>query len=88
MNANEESAVRKPFTIIVNGRKKEWAKNKISFKEVVILAFGTYEENEQIVYTVSYETTERPPREGSMVVGDEVKVSEGMIFNVARSDKS
>ena len=88
MNSNEEKSERKPFTIIVNGREKEWSEKTISFKQVVVLAFGAYEENDQIVYTVTYKSAEKPKREGTMVVGDEVKVHHGMIFNVGRTNKS
>jgi hypothetical protein len=77
----------KGFTIIVNGREKEHEGKKISFGEVVILAFGSYEENENIVYTISYSKGEHKP-EGTMIAGDEVKIKTGMIFNVTRTDKS
>ena len=37
MNVSEENtAVHKSVVIVVNGRKKEWTKNKVTFKEVVI----------------------------------------------------
>ena len=88
MNPNEVNAAHKSFTIIVNGREKEWNEKTISFKQVVILAFGTYELNDAIVYTVDYTTAEKPRRDGTMVAGDEVKVHKGMIFNVSRTDKS
>lgn len=88
MNPIDEKKGPKPITIIVNGRPKEWNEKTISFKQVVVLAFGKYEENDQIVYTVTYLINERPKREGTMVAGDEVKVREGMVFNVSRTDKS
>jgi len=86
MNNQENKKDHKPVTIIVNGREKEWTEKRITFKQVVTLAFGTYEENELIVYTVTYKY--KSHKEGTMVAGDEVKVHEGMIFNVTRTDKS
>ena len=53
MDLMEEKGERKPFTIIVNGREKEWSEKKINFTEVVVLAFGTFEDNDQIIYTVT-----------------------------------
>lgn len=76
----------KPIVIIVNGREKEWFEKEISFKQLVELAFGVYEENNQIVYTVVYKGPGN--QEGTMVVGDTVKVKKDMIFNVTRTDKS
>ncbi|KAA3642039.1 MAG: hypothetical protein DWQ07_25940 [Chloroflexi bacterium] len=77
----------KTVTIIVNGREKEFTGKKISFKEVVILAFGKYEENDLIVYTVTYKN-KRGRKGGTMVLGDEIRVRDGMIFNADRTDKS
>lgn len=77
----------KEFTIIVNGREKTFTGKEISFRQVVELAFGTYEENENIVYTVSYSKGE-DKKEGTMTKGTTVKVKSEMIFNVTRTDKS
>lgn len=76
------------FTIIVNARKKLWQKKEITYEEVVVLVFGTYEDNENIVYTVTYSKGDKPNHEGSLVKGGSVKVKDGMIFNVTRTDKS
>jgi hypothetical protein len=51
---DEAPGQNKEVIIIVNGREKKFSGKEISFKEVVVLTFGTYEENENIVYTVSY----------------------------------
>ena len=88
MNPNEPQAGRKPFTIIVNGREKQWSENKIAFREIVVLAFGSFEENPQILYTVTYKPADKSQRDNTMVDGDEVNVHPGMIFNAARSDRS
>lgn len=86
---NEEKHEHKPVNIIVNGRPKEWNERRISFSQVVALAFGSYEENDQIIYTVTYQAKEKPKKhEGTMVKGDEVNVHPGMVFNVSRTDKS
>lgn len=84
---HEGQGQEKPITIIVNGREKEFTGKRINFKQVIELAFGSYEDNENIVYTVSY-SKGNDPDEGTMVKGDEVKVKKEMIFNATRTDKS
>ncbi len=77
----------KEFVIIVNGREKVFTEREITFKQVVELAFGTYDENPDIVYTVSYSKGEGK-KEGTMTVGTSVKVKDGMVFNVTRTNRS
>ncbi|MFZ5693227.1 MAG: multiubiquitin domain-containing protein [Pseudomonadota bacterium] len=75
-------------TIIVNARQKKWEKKKISFDQVVKLAYPTPPAGQCIVYTVTYHNGPRANPEGTMVDGDKVKVKDGMVFNVQYTDKS
>ena len=84
---DEAPGQNKEFTVIVNGREKTVTGKELSFKQVVELAFGTYEDNENIVYTVTYSKGE-DKKEGTMTKGTTVKIKDGMIFNVTRTDKS
>lgn len=88
MNPNEVKHEHKPVTIIVNGRQKEWSEKKISFTQVIVLAFGTYENNDQIIYTMTYKANDHSNNGGEMVLGDEVNVHPGMVFNVTKTNKS
>lgn len=83
----EHDKDHKEFTIIVNTRPKIWKEKRISYEEVVILAFGSYSEDPNIVYTVTYSKGE-DRHEGSLVKGESVKVKDGMIFNVTQTNKS
>ncbi len=74
--------------IIVNAREKEWEKEKISYEEVVELAFGPLTPDENIVYTVTYSKGPDGHHEGSLVRGQSVPVKNGMIFNVTKTNKS
>lgn len=78
----------KTVTIVVNGREMEVDKDEISFAEVVKLAFGQPPEGGNIMYTVTYKRGHGKKPEGTLVEGESVKVKEGMIFNVTRTDKS
>jgi hypothetical protein len=78
----------KEFTIIVNARKKTWNEKKISFRQVVVLAFGAYDDNPDVSYTVTYSKGPEPNPEGRLVDGRSVIVKDGMVFNVKRTNKS
>jgi hypothetical protein len=83
-NQNKE----KSFTIIVNARPKAWLENKISFRQVVELAFGSFSEDPNVVYSVTFSKGEDAKREGMLVDKKDVPVKEGMIFNVSQTNKS
>ncbi len=76
------------ISLIVNGRPKPWTEKTITFEQVVVLAFGTYDPNPDKIYTVTYDRGPHENPEGSMVKGDKVFVKDKMIFNVTATDKS
>lgn len=75
-------------TIIVNGTPQKWDKEEISFKEVIIIAFGNYIDRPTMVYTVAFEDGPNENPEGSMVKGTQVFVKNKMIFHATATDKS
>jgi len=74
--------------LIVNGRPKAWNEKTITFEQLIVLAFGTYDPNPNKVYTVTYDRGPHENPEGSMVKGEKVFVKEKMIFNATATDKS
>lgn len=74
--------------LIVNLKEKLWNERSITFEQVVVLAFGSFDPNPNIVYTVSYDRGPHQNPEGSMVKGESVFVKTKMIFNVTATDKS
>lgn len=76
------------ITLIVNGRPKPWHERVITFEQVVELAFGGYDPNPNIVYTVTYDRGPHENFEGTMVKVDKVFTKDKMIFNVTCTDKS
>ena len=74
--------------LIVNGREKTWTEKTMTFDQVVVLAFGSYDLNPNKVYTVTYDRGSHQNPEGTMVKGDRVFVKNKMIFNVTATDKS
>jgi hypothetical protein len=87
-----EHFVSKPkvveFTIIVNAREKIWKERTVSFEQVVTLAFGSYDNNPNKGYTVTYCKGLEPKPEGTMVRGSIVDVKNKIIFDVTATDKS
>lgn len=76
-----------PLQITINSRPYSLEKGKLPFREVVQLYYGTFDENPNVVYTVSFKRNIHTPSI-SMVLGDEVEVIEEMMFSVSKTDKS
>ena len=79
----------KKVTIKVNGRDKVVEKEELSYEEVIILAFGSYNPDPNIEYTITYSKggNQHKPK-GILQKDDSIKAKEGMIFNVTKTDKS
>lgn len=74
--------------IIVNGREVTVTEKKLSYEQVVKLAFPEAEFVPHMVYTVTYKRGASQQPKGVMVKGDVVTIKKGMVFNVKRTDKS
>lgn len=84
--ADERPHHNKTYTIIVNGRRREVGQHKLTYLEVVQLAFPGEIPTETIVFTVTYSNPHG--KDGTLVAGEEVVVKDGMIFNVRKTDQS
>jgi hypothetical protein len=79
----------KSVTIIVNGQEKVVDKDEFSFEELVSIAHdGEPPTGENWFFTVSFRRGQGNKPEGSLLEGEEIKVKDGMIFNVTSTDKS
>lgn len=76
----------KVHTIIVNGRKREVRQEKLSYIEVVHLVYPGEQPSETVSFTVTY--SDPHGKDGSLVAGQEVKLHDGMILNVRKTDRS
>lgn len=74
--------------IVVNGRKKEVAGTKISFEQVVKLAFPAGPPTPETVYTVGYYAGPPKNPKGTMTEGQVVKIKDGMVFDVTETSRS
>ncbi|MCS6302733.1 MAG: multiubiquitin domain-containing protein [Nitrospira sp.] len=78
----------KQFTIIVNGRAKVVTERKLTYAQIVALAFDNPPTGENVAFTITYRKGEGNKPEGTLVEGETVKIKEGMIFNVTATNKS
>jgi len=81
------SEEHRKFEIIVNGSRKSWDEDTISYSRIVDLAFHPPHKPTEI-FTIQYSRGPKENHEGSLVEGQTVKVKSGMVFDVTRTDKS
>jgi predicted RNase H-like nuclease (RuvC/YqgF family) len=84
----EKELLEKEFKILVNSREKNWNKTEISYSEVVILAYGSYSTDPNVIYSITYSRGNALNHRGTLVLGDTVKVKNGMVFDVTFTNKS
>lgn len=78
----------KAFLIVVNGRQKQVERDELSFDELVDLAFDDPARGPQIVFTITFREAGGRITEGELDEGQRLKVREGTIVNVTRTDQS
>jgi len=91
MSADAEEAKiehDREIEIVVNAEQHVVHKRRLTFEDIVRLAFADAIFNDDIVYTVTYKRGPHQNCEGSLVAGEEIYVTNGMIFNAKRTDKS
>jgi len=76
------------ITILVNVRPREIHQRRVSYWEIVKMAYPEAGPNENIIYSVEYSRGPHSNPEGSMVDGQHVHVKDGMTFYVTPTDKS
>ena len=78
----------KMFLITVNGRQKQVERDELSFDELVDIAFDDPARGPQIVFTITFREAGGRIPEGELDEGQRLKVRDGTIINVARTDQS
>ena len=79
-------ADHRAFEIIVNGRPKTVERKKQSYRDIARLAYPETD-FDKFLYTTTYFNGEHG-QQGDLIEGEMVRVKNGMVFNVRRSDKS
>jgi hypothetical protein len=78
----------KELTIIVNAQRKPVTRRRLSYDEIVSLAFNPPPTGANILITIVYRKGPRRNPEGTLQKGKTVRIKEGMIFNVRATDLS
>lgn len=74
--------------IVINTREVLVDSGKLTFWEIVKLAFPNAQSGPNTAYTVSYRKGHGDNPEGTLIEGETVKLRKRMIFNVSETDKS
>lgn len=74
--------------LIVNAERKPWHERTVSYKQVVELAFGKYEDNPDISYSISYSHGIEKKPSGILDKGDSIKVKNKERFDVTKANRS
>jgi hypothetical protein len=82
----KEEHGKKEFTIIVNSTPKPWNDDEISYDQVVKLAFPNAAPNEE--FTVAYTMAEGKKKDGNLVKGQKVRITNGTSFDVDKTTNS
>lgn len=73
------------FVVIVNGQEKTVTNKILSYYDVVALAFTAQPE---FKYTITYRKGPQSNRKGTLDEGQSIKIKNGMVFDVVRTNKS
>ena len=78
----------KAIMIIVNGRQRKVTTEEVTFDELVDMAFDDPMRGPQIVFTITFRNAAGRIEEGELDKGHRIKVKEGTVVNVTRTDQS
>ena len=85
-NHGASSDQKKEVRIFINTREFVVSKTKLTYQELVDMAYPGDVPGPDKVYEITYSSEHGP--DGSVGVGGEVKLKEGMVFNVGITNRS
>lgn len=78
---------KKTVTIYINGTPKQVEKGRLSYSDIVALAFDSPTTGENIQISIQY-TRGHSGKKGTLVEGQSVEIVEGMEFDVTATNRS
>ena len=78
----------KRYSIIVNGRQRQVESEELTFDDLVDLALEDPARGPQIVFTITFRDASGRVTEGMLDEGQRLKVRDGTVINVTRTDQS
>ena len=88
LKQDEHFYSQKAVTLVVNGEPHEVVETRISFEEVVKLAYPVPPTGQCIEFTVTYRNGPPANPKGTLTAGHSVKVKNKMLFDVTPTDRS
>jgi hypothetical protein len=88
LKQDEHFYSQKAVTIFVNGEPHEEVETRLSFDEVVKIAYPVRPAGASVEFTVTYRHGPPANPKGSLTVGHSVKIQNRMIFDVTPTDRS
>lgn len=85
-NAHEDHQGHKEITIFINTREFKVHQKTLTYQELVNLAYPGDVPSPDKVYEITYSFDDTPG--GKIGVGGDVKLKEGMVFNVGLTNRS
>ena len=77
------------ITVVINGQPKEVEKRSFTFQEVIMLAYGSYDESQKSYTMISTRKNDDGEKHSATYsFGDEIKMKEGMRINVDSTNRS
>jgi len=88
LKEDEHFYSQKEYRLIVNAREVLVAWRRVSYAEVVALAFNPVPVGPDIIFTITYRKGPRENPKGTLAEGESVDVKNGMIFVVTQTNRS
>lgn len=88
LKTDEHFYSQKAVTLIINGEPHEVVETRISFEQVVKLAYPVPPPGQCIEFTVTYRNGPPANPKGTLTAGHSVRVKNRMIFDVTPTDRS
>ena len=79
---------KKGIRIVVNAREEVVYRHRLSYEQVVKLAYPTPPSPEVIGYIVTYYKGHEHQHQGDLTAGSSVRICNGMVFNVTPTNRS
>lgn len=88
MSKEEADKHHKEITIVINGTTKTIQKERLTFEEVIALAFDNPPTGDGVQFTVQYSRGHSDKPKGTLVEGQSVQTKDGMEFDVTPTNRS